>query len=111
VSCKIVLSTENKRKLGMIACERILLARWRLQSEAPNHRNAFGHAEKFSRKHKNRDCLWHLRHRAVEAYWIFSQPLSCDGCGSEITFENEQFRASIAEFGRAMARLREPYLH
>ena len=37
--------------------------------------------------------------------------LSCDGCGSEITFENEQFRASIAEFGRAMARLREPYLH
>jgi transposase-like protein len=37
--------------------------------------------------------------------------LTCDGCGSEITVENEQFRASIAEFGRAMARLREPYLH
>ena len=37
--------------------------------------------------------------------------LICDGCGSEITIENEKFRASIAEFGRTMARLREPYLH
>jgi len=37
--------------------------------------------------------------------------LTCDGCGSEITVENERFRASIAEFGRAMARLRNPYLH
>jgi hypothetical protein len=37
--------------------------------------------------------------------------LTCDGCGSEISVENKQFRASIAEFGRAMARLRIPYLH
>ena len=43
-----------------------------------NHRNAFGHAEKFSGQRNNRDCLWHLLHRAVEAYWIFSQPFAPD---------------------------------
>ena len=37
--------------------------------------------------------------------------LTCDGCGNEISMENKQFSASIAELGRAMARLREPYLH
>ena len=37
--------------------------------------------------------------------------LTCDGCGGEIAVQNEQFRASIAEFGLAMARLRNPYLH
>jgi hypothetical protein len=32
--------------------------------------------------------------------------LTCDGCGSVISLENKRFRASIAEFGRTMARLR-----
>ena len=32
--------------------------------------------------------------------------LTCDCCGSEIRMENEQFRASIAEFARTMARLK-----
>jgi hypothetical protein len=33
--------------------------------------------------------------------------LTCDGCGTDIRMENEQFRASIAEFGRTMARLKQ----
>jgi hypothetical protein len=37
--------------------------------------------------------------------------LTCDGCGSLISVENKQFRASIAEFGRTMARLRNPDLN
>jgi hypothetical protein len=32
--------------------------------------------------------------------------LTCDCCGSEIRMENEQFRASIAEFAQTMARLK-----
>jgi len=37
--------------------------------------------------------------------------VTCDGCGSEINVENKAFRASIGEFGRIMARLKEPYLN
>jgi hypothetical protein len=44
-------------------------------------------------------------------YFRNHSQLTCDGCGSEITVENKQLRVSIAEFERAMARLREPYLH
>ena len=37
--------------------------------------------------------------------------LTCDGCGSEISVESKQFDGSIAELGRAMAHMRNPYLH
>ncbi|HEY7245029.1 MAG TPA: hypothetical protein VH678_14235 [Xanthobacteraceae bacterium] len=37
--------------------------------------------------------------------------LTCHGCGTEIVLENRQFYASIVEFGKTMARLRDPCLH
>ena len=36
--------------------------------------------------------------------------MTCQGCGREIDLENKQMNGSIAEFGYAMARLREPYI-
>jgi len=44
-------------------------------------------------------------------YFRNHSQLTCDGCGREITVENKQLRVSIAELERAMAHLREPYLH
>ena len=37
--------------------------------------------------------------------------ITCDGCGTEISIDNELFRASLVEFGQTMARLRRPYMH
>ena len=48
--------------------------------------------------------------RPIE-YFRDHSNLTCDGCGAEIIIENKDFRATIAEFGQTMARLRRPYTH
>ena len=45
------------------------------------------------------------------AYFRNHSNLTCDGCGTGISIENKEFHASIVEFGRTMARLRDPYMH
>ena len=109
VSCKIALSMENERKLWMIAS---------------------GTTEVTIRSGESPECIWTVLKNSADkvtieivcgtcgtgqskpiGYFRNHSHLICDGCGSEITIENEKFRASIAEFGRTMARLREPYLH
>ena len=91
----------------------LLLARRRLQSEAANHWNAM-HMSKSSLDDITMEVICGTCGTGQSkpiGYFRNHSHLTCDGCGSEITVENERFRASIAEFGRAMARLRNPYLH
>ncbi len=48
--------------------------------------------------------------KPIEYFRQHSQ-LTCDVCANNISIDNKQFHAVIAEFGRTMARLREPYLN
>ena len=111
VSGKIALSTENERKLGMIACF------CGLDGGYNPKRRIIGmqmHMPKSSLDDITIEVICGTcgtgQSRPI-GYFRNHSHLTCDGCGSEITVENEKFRASIAEFGRTMARLREPYLH
>jgi len=97
----------------MIACKRIPLARWRLQSEA---RITGMHLDMLKNSVDNVTIeivcgICGTGQSKPIGYFHNHSHLTCEGCGSEISLENEQFRGSIAEFGRAMARLRNLYRH
>ena len=77
VSCKNAISTEKETKLGKDCLADAFCWRGggynrtrRITGMQPPH------AEKFTRYPNDRSCLWHLRHRTIEANWIFSQPLT-----------------------------------
>jgi len=48
--------------------------------------------------------------RPIE-YFRKHSNLVCEDCGAEISLDNKQFKASIAEFGWTMVRLRRSCVH